>query len=152
MLTRTTQTRVNGSYSWFVPDWEWILVSVLLGWSINCKSNQMGYNLQASPSASHGELRKWSSTYRWIPIVGGFFTFALAFMAGMNDVPVSFFTSVGSGVLTLSQSTAFAFLMEVLGATKKMENLQLIFCNLIFWKSGPLHMFWKTVLCCVNFL
>jgi len=49
--------------------------------------------------------------------VGGFFTFALAFMAGTNDVPASFGTSVGSGALTLSQSAAFAFLMEVLGAT-----------------------------------
>lgn len=49
--------------------------------------------------------------------MGGFFTFALAFMAGTNDVPASFGTSVGSGALTLSQSAAFAFLMEVLGAT-----------------------------------
>jgi sodium-dependent phosphate transporter len=77
----------------------------------------MGYNLQASPSASSGELREWSSTYRWILIVGGLFTFVLAFMAGTNDVPASFGTSFGSGALTLSQSAAFSFLMEVLGAT-----------------------------------
>lgn len=77
----------------------------------------MTYHLQTSPSASLGELREWSSTYRWIPIAGGFFTFALAFMAGTNDIPASFGTSVGSGALTLSQSAAFAFLMEVSGAT-----------------------------------
>lgn len=96
----------------------------------------MTYNLQGPLSVSSRELREWSSTYGWIPIVGGFFTFSLAFMAGTNDIPASFGTSVGSGALTLSQSAAFAFLMEVLGATI-MGNITVDTSQTDIWKERP---------------
>eukprot|EP00250_Pteridium_aquilinum_P010572 c19483_g1_i3 orf=284-2083(+) len=59
----------------------------------------------------------WTSTYRWIPIAGGFVSFVLAFVAGANDIPISFGAAVGSGVVTLRQSVVLALVMEVLGAT-----------------------------------
>jgi phosphate/sulfate permease len=40
----------------------------------------------------------WDSTYRWITIAGGFFSFLLALVAGANDIPtaVSFFIIIVS--------------------------------------------------------
>nr|WNH14459.1 phosphate transporter B 4;1 [Pteris ensiformis] len=78
----------------------------------------MENNIFASmPTVALEIERPWSATYRWIPIAGGLVSFALAFMAGANDIPISFGASVGSGVLTLRQSVLLAFVMEVLGAT-----------------------------------
>nr|WNH14454.1 phosphate transporter B 4;1 [Pteris cretica] len=78
----------------------------------------METNISASmPTVALEIERPWSATYRWIPIVGGLVSFALAFMSGANDIPISFGASVGSGVLTLRQSVLLAFVMEVLGAT-----------------------------------
>ncbi|KAI5064019.1 hypothetical protein GOP47_0020689 [Adiantum capillus-veneris] len=79
--------------------------------------------------------RPWSSTYRWIPIAGGFLSFALAFMAGANDIPISFGASVGSGVLTLRQSVVVAFVMEVLGATFLGNNSFDVIDSLILKES-----------------
>lgn len=33
--------------------------------------------------------RSWTSTYQWITIAGGLVSFALAFVAGANDIPIS---------------------------------------------------------------
>lgn len=53
----------------------------------------------------------------WILCVGFVIAFLLAFSVGANDVSNSFGTSVGSGVLTVTQACILATFFEVAGAT-----------------------------------
>lgn len=89
----------------------------------------MGVSVPVFPLSAPQELpRLWTSAYGWIPIAGGFIAFALAFVAGANDIPTSFAAAVGSGTLSLRQSVILASLMELAGAmllgNRRVDGLQ----------------------------
>ncbi|KAH9749123.1 phosphate transporter [Citrus sinensis] len=59
---------------------------------------------------------KWKETYQWVPVLGGFAAFAMAFSAGANNLPAPFSTALGSGTLTLLKASIMAGLIYVPGA------------------------------------
>ncbi|OMO76164.1 Phosphate transporter [Corchorus capsularis] len=65
---------------------------------------------------------KWKETYEWIPIIGGFATFALAFSVGANNLPAPFSTSVGSGALILLKASIMACALYVPGAASASNS------------------------------
>jgi sodium-dependent phosphate transporter len=69
-----------------------------------------------STSQSLLTLEPFSSEVLWLVVLGFLTAFVLAFGIGANDVANSFWTSVGSKVLTVRQACILATVFEIAGA------------------------------------
>lgn len=75
-----------------------------------------GQDVSAATGANFIVNRTQWETYLWLVVVGAFFSFAMAWSIGANDVANAFGTSVGAKTLTLWQACLIATVFEFVGA------------------------------------
>ncbi|KAL9455875.1 hypothetical protein AB3S75_005161 [Citrus x aurantiifolia] len=80
---------------------------------------------------------KWKETYQWVPVLGGFAAFAMAFSAGANNLPAPFSTTLGSGTLTLLKASIMAGLIYVPGAALASNSTVNAFFSFFIKENQP---------------
>ncbi|KAL3851413.1 hypothetical protein ACJIZ3_013295 [Penstemon smallii] len=75
-----------------------------------------------SVELAFGIVGKWKQTYQWIPFFAGVVAIAMAFLAGANNIPISFSSLIGSGRLTFLKVALVSCVLYVPGAVFGNNN------------------------------